>query len=160
MLAQFRPSACHAMSTKTLRPWSKDKAFVAVSLNIGGRNTNPLEFLLDGDSSKEGASATKARLRAQEGMVDAECGPARMTSTERAIVDEIMSSLDSKQDVHVTALHQTFTFGPFSAVSTPKTARVGSFFSSFEIYQIYICVFGEKRTEIEHEIIKNIQKLC
>ena len=26
-------------------------ALVAVSLNIGGRNTNPLEFILDGDSA-------------------------------------------------------------------------------------------------------------
>ena len=72
--------------------WSKG-ALVAVSLNIGGRKTNPFEFLLDGDSSKVGASATKARLRAQEGMVDAECGPARIASTERGIVDDIMSSL-------------------------------------------------------------------
>ena len=68
----------------------------AVSLNIGGRNTNPLEFLLDGDSSKEGLSATRARVRAQEAMVDAECGPARMTSTERAIVDDILSSITSE----------------------------------------------------------------
>ena len=46
--------------------------------------------------SKEGASATKARVRAQEAMVDAECGPARMVSTERAIVDEIISSIISE----------------------------------------------------------------
>ena len=50
------------------------KGFVGVSLNIGGRNTNPLEFLLDGDQSKAGEMATKARVRAQEAMVDAECG--------------------------------------------------------------------------------------
>ena len=63
---------------------STEMTLRAVSLNIGGRNTNPLEFLLDGDSSKEGLSATRARVRAQEAMVDAECGPARMASTERA----------------------------------------------------------------------------
>ena len=45
------------------------------------------------EGSKEGFYATKARIRAQEAMVDAECGPARMVSTERAIVDEIMSSI-------------------------------------------------------------------
>ena len=50
---------------------STDLKLVAVSLNIGGRNTNPLEFLLDGDSSEEGLSATRARVRAQEAMVDA-----------------------------------------------------------------------------------------
>ena len=75
---------------------STDMALVAVSLNIGGRNTNPLEFLLDGDSSKDGLSATRARVRAQEAMVDAECGPARMVSTERSIVDEIISSIISE----------------------------------------------------------------
>ena len=48
------------------------------------------------EGSKEGFSATKARIRAQEAMVDAECGPARMVSTERAIVDEIISSIISE----------------------------------------------------------------
>ena len=40
-----------------------------VSLNLGGRNTNPLEFILDGDNTPAGAAATQARLRAQEAMV-------------------------------------------------------------------------------------------
>ena len=31
--------------------WSEEKKLVAVTLNIGGRNTNPLEFILDGDSA-------------------------------------------------------------------------------------------------------------
>ena len=31
--------------------WSTDKKLVAASLNVGGRNTNPLEFFLDGDST-------------------------------------------------------------------------------------------------------------
>ena len=44
-------------------------AFTAVSLNLGGRNTNPLEFILDGDDSPAGAAATQARLNAQEAMV-------------------------------------------------------------------------------------------
>ena len=39
------------MATKSFTPWSTDMTLVAVSLNIGGRNTNPLEFLLDGDST-------------------------------------------------------------------------------------------------------------
>ena len=55
---------------------------MAVCLNVGGRNTNPLEFLLDGDSSEEGATATKMRNLAHEAMVDAECGPGAMASTE------------------------------------------------------------------------------
>ena len=60
---------------------------IIIGLNIGGRNTNPLEFLLDGDSSKDGEIATKARARAQEAMVDAECGPARgLSGAERLLV--------------------------------------------------------------------------
>ena len=39
------------MSANLFRPWSTDMTLVAASLNIGGRNTNPLEFLLDGDST-------------------------------------------------------------------------------------------------------------
>ena len=31
--------------------WSEEKKLVAVTLNIGGRSTNPLEFLLDGDET-------------------------------------------------------------------------------------------------------------
>ena len=41
-------------------PLSKKTTFAGVSLNIGGRNTNPFEFLLDGDSSAAGEAATKA----------------------------------------------------------------------------------------------------
>ena len=55
-----------------------------------------------------------------------------------------MSSLDSKQDVHVTALHQTLTFGPFSVVSTPQTARLGSFFSIFQNILNLHALFGRK----------------
>ena len=73
--------------------WSADKTLVAATLNIGGRNTNPLEFLLDGDSSEEGAAATKALNRAQEAMVDAECGPARMAESERAVVIETLDMI-------------------------------------------------------------------
>jgi hypothetical protein len=73
--------------------WSVDKTLVAATLNIGGRNTNPLEFLLDGDSSEEGAAATKALNRAQEAMVDAECGPARMAESERAVVIETLDMI-------------------------------------------------------------------
>ena len=64
-----------------------------MSLNIGGRNTNALEFLLDGDSSAAGEAATKARVRAQEAMIDAECGPGRMAPTERAAVGAILEKI-------------------------------------------------------------------
>ena len=53
-------------------------------LNIGGRNTNPLEFILEGDDSDLGVQATELRLRAHEAMVDAERGPGALAAAERA----------------------------------------------------------------------------
>ena len=35
-----------------------------------------------------------------------------------------MGQLGAKEDVNGTALHHTFAFGPFSAVSTPQIARL------------------------------------
>ena len=49
-----------------------------VTLNIGGRNTNPLEFILEGDTSEIGQQVVEMNLRAQDAMVDAARGPAAM----------------------------------------------------------------------------------
>ena len=49
-----------------------------VTLNIGGRNTNPLEFILEGDTSEIGLQVVQMNLRAQDAMVDAARGPAAM----------------------------------------------------------------------------------
>merc|ERR1719247_2324265 len=68
-------------------------ALTAVSLNLGGRNTNPLEFILDGDDSPAGAAATQARLNAQEAMVDAEFGPSALRGEERAVIHSILDEI-------------------------------------------------------------------
>ena len=47
----MRPTRLDATEEQAQLRSSTDMALVAVSLNIGGRNTNPLEFLLDGDST-------------------------------------------------------------------------------------------------------------
>ena len=64
-----------------------------LTLNIGGRNTNPLEFILEGDESDIGQQVLKMNQRAQEAMVDAEYGPAAMPHVERALVNKILSSI-------------------------------------------------------------------
>ena len=64
-----------------------------VTLNIGGRNTNPLEFILEGDKSDIGKQVQQIARRAQEAMVDAEYGPAAMPHPERALVNKILSSI-------------------------------------------------------------------
>ena len=64
-----------------------------VTLNIGGRNTNPLEFILEGDESDIGQQVLKMNQRAQEAMVDAAYGPAAMPHAERALVNKILTSI-------------------------------------------------------------------
>ena len=62
-----------------------------VTLNIGGRNTNPLEFILEGDTSEMGQQVVDMGLRAQEAMVDGASGPAAMPHAERALVNKILT---------------------------------------------------------------------
>ena len=62
-----------------------------VTLNIGGRNTNPLEFILEGDDSDIGQQVVQMGRRAQEAMVDAKFGPAAMPHAERALVNKILT---------------------------------------------------------------------
>ena len=64
-----------------------------VTLNIGGRNTNPLEFILEGDKSETGELVLQMNRRGQEAMVDAEYGPAVMPNAERALVNKILASI-------------------------------------------------------------------
>ena len=56
------------------------------SLNLGGRNLNPFEFVLEGDDSAVGQRATELRLRAQAAVVDAEHGPKSMEPAEAAVL--------------------------------------------------------------------------
>ena len=48
--------------------WRRDLTFCAVTLNIGGRNTNPVEFVLDGDESGIGAACTALGSQLLEAM--------------------------------------------------------------------------------------------
>ena len=63
------------------------------TLNIGGRNSNPLEFILEGDASEIGLQVVEMGLRAQEAMVDGASGPAAMPHAERALVNKILTSI-------------------------------------------------------------------
>merc|ERR1719174_2954553 len=62
-----------------------------VSLNLGGRNMNPLEFVCDGDETTIGQRATEVRLRAESVM--SEVGPVGMAAGERAIVRKIIDAI-------------------------------------------------------------------
>ena len=76
------------------RPAQSARAAIpVVTLNIGGRNTNPLEFILEGDKSDTGELVLQMNRRGQEAMVDAEYGPAVMPNAERALVNKILASI-------------------------------------------------------------------
>ena len=68
-----------------------------VSLNLGGRNLNPLEFVLDGDKTATGQRAKEARLRAESVMNDT-VGPKAMPADERACVHAILDAIYDSTD--------------------------------------------------------------
>ena len=69
--AEEQGAAVTRKPSKPLTVDPKSSEWGVITLNLGGRNTNPLEFILDGDDSLAGQAGTQARLRAQEAMVPA-----------------------------------------------------------------------------------------
>lgn len=63
------------------------------SLNLGGRNTNPFEFVSEGDASSIAQRSRRLRRRAQEAMRAAELGPAKLRAEEGESVDRILGEL-------------------------------------------------------------------
>ena len=68
-----------------------------MSLNLGGRNLNPLEFVLDGDETATGQRAKEVRLRAESVMNDT-VGPKAMPADERACVRAILDAIYGSAD--------------------------------------------------------------
>ena len=87
------------------------RALPVLTLNIGGRNTNPLEFILEGDESEIGKQVIQMNQRAQEAMVDVACGPASMPPAERALVQRILALIYGDADHgYVDGLFRTRTW--------------------------------------------------
>ena len=91
---------------------SRGAGLAVLTLNIGGRNTNPLEFLLlEGDASEIGQQVIHMGQRAQGAMVDAACGPAAMPLGERALVNKILTMIYGDADHgYVDGLFRTKTW--------------------------------------------------
>ena len=66
-----------------------------VSLNLGGRNLNPLEFIHQGDETRFGKRATEVHTRAEAVMLDDGAGPLSMTADEKSCVRAIIDALKS-----------------------------------------------------------------
>jgi hypothetical protein len=71
--------------------------FCVVSLNIGGRNTNSLEFVLDGDDTDTGAEHASVMARMVEVMQIDTFGPGSLSAAERKEVDSLLSELEGSE---------------------------------------------------------------
>ena len=63
-------------------------------MNIGGRNTNPLEFVMDGDDSDVGTEHASVMARMVEAMNT--FGPSSLSAAERAAVDSLLSEVGAE----------------------------------------------------------------
>ena len=73
--------------------------FCLVTLNIGGRNTNPVEFVLEGDESDLGVACTALGVQLLEGMGSDTVGPGSMRELERRAVDAVLADLGSDEAI-------------------------------------------------------------
>ena len=83
-------------------PWTKpDTAleFCAVTLNIGGRNTNPVEFVLEGDETGVGTATAALGTQMLEAMSSDISGPSSLGEAERRAVDSVLADLGNGADI-------------------------------------------------------------
>ena len=97
---RYRGSTAQAEEIEPLSPqWTKpdtSAGFFAVTLNIGGRNTNPVEFVLDGDESEVGAESIALGGKLFEAMIADTSGPSALGDAERAAVDSFLAELGAE----------------------------------------------------------------
>ena len=75
------------------------EGFCAVTLNIGGRNSNPVEFVMQGDESDLGVACTALGVQLLEGMGSDTFGPGSMREAERRAVDGVLADVGSDEAV-------------------------------------------------------------
>ena len=94
---RYRGSEARAEETEPPSPkWNKPDTsvgFRAATLNIGGRNTNPVEFVLEGDESDIGAASTALGNELFEAMSSDRVGPRALAAAERTAVDSLLAEL-------------------------------------------------------------------
>ena len=82
------------VSQQPARPHVFD-GFCAVTLNIGGRNTNPAEFVLEGDESDLGVACTALGVQLLDAMGSDTLGPSSLSEAERSAVDAVLAEVGS-----------------------------------------------------------------
>ena len=107
---RYRGSTVQAEDTEPLSPlWTKPATsggFCAVTLNIGGRNTNPVEFVLDGDDSDVGSASIALGGKLFEAMTSDTDGPRALGEAERRAVDSLLAELANGAEVTASLLNQ------------------------------------------------------
>ena len=88
----------YLLSLKNTLPLMAD-GFCVVTLNIGGRNTNPVEFVLEGDRSDMGVACTALGVKLLEAIGSDTFGPGSMREAERTAVDAVLADLGSDETV-------------------------------------------------------------
>ena len=86
----MRYRASTAREEETEPQWTTQDTsggFCAATLNIGGRNTNPVEFVLDGDESDVGAASIALGGKLLEAMTSDTAGPHALGAAEHGAVD-------------------------------------------------------------------------
>ena len=73
--------------------------FGALTLNIGGRNTNPVEFVLEGDESELGIACTALGVQLLEAAGSDTFGPSALPEAERRAVDAVLADLGSDEAI-------------------------------------------------------------
>ena len=107
---RYHSSTVPAEETDSLSPkWTQSDTsavLCALTLNIGGRNTNPCEFVLDGDRSEVGARSSAFGGKLFEAMTSDLTGPRTLAEAELRAVDSTLAELANGAEGTASLLDQ------------------------------------------------------
>ena len=110
---RYRGSTAQEEETEPPSPqWTEpdtSSGFCAATLNIGGRNTNPVEFVLegdesDGDGSDDGADEDGADERGAQQAANREAQQARQTKAQEASARAAKFQAQQREHVRAPAI--------------------------------------------------------
>mmetsp|Transcript_89077 Transcript_89077/g.229853 ORF Transcript_89077/g.229853 Transcript_89077/m.229853 type:complete len:1621 (+) Transcript_89077:144-5006(+) len=110
------------------------------SLNLGGRNTNPFEFVVEGDASPIAEQARLLRRCAQDAMHDNLLGPAKLPPCEQALIDQILAELyrDCPESPGLSFIEELLKQDTWSLVYSMVRKREPSLFNALNLPSLII----------------------
>ena len=88
-----RGSASDEGNNESFPPQLWTGGLCVASLNIGGRNSNPVEFVLEGDTSDVGTASAALGKQLFEAMRSDTAGPGALGEQERIAVDALLANI-------------------------------------------------------------------